>query len=269
MKLADIIWAEFRFVYADVFRRKSVLIMFIMYPYILTAFVLLVGYGLGNPGVFVEKVGIDPAVFFITAGFILMAILGVGDDIMWRPMFDEWMGTLPYIISSPVPRVQHYIAIPLPRLILVLISGATSVVPVLTFYYGLNGFLEGLAVLALTGLGAVFYSTSVLVIVGLIYGSGGENWRIINILRPLFMILLGAYYPRFLMPLAGRIVSSLIPSSHVIEAIQRILASYGSPIDIFFLLAIATALFIIYTPLGLRSVVYWEKAKVREGVKVE
>ncbi|MCD6488730.1 MAG: ABC transporter permease [Desulfurococcales archaeon] len=269
MSFKDIVLAELKFVYADVFRRKSVLIMFMMYPYVLTIFVLLIGYSMGSTQVFAERVGVDPAIFFITAGFILMAILGVGDDLLWRPMFDEWVGTLPYVIASPVSRLQHYIAVPIPRLLLVLVSGATSVIPVLTYFYGIQGLIEGLAILALTALGAILFVTLIMFIIGIVYGVGGENWRIINVLRPVIMILLGAYYPRFLMPLAGKIVSSLIPSSHVIEAIQRILTGYDpSLLNIFSLLGIATALFILYAIPGGKSVLFWEKRKIMEGVKV-
>ena len=269
MSFKDIIVAEFRFVYADVFRRKAILFMFITYPYMLTAFVLLIGYSMGSASVFMERVGIDPAIFFIVAGFTLMAILGVGDDLLWRPLFDEWMGTLPYVMASPVSRIQHYLAIPIPRLILVLISGSTSVVPVLVYYYGLQGLYEGLAIIIMAGLASLMSVTLVMVIMGIVYGMGGENWRIINVLRPLFLILVGAYYPRYLMPLAGRIVSWIIPSSHVIEAIHKMIAGLVSgPIDILMLLGIATALFILYAPPGVKSIIYWEKSKMGEGVNV-
>lgn len=269
MSFKDIVVAEFRFVYADVFRRKSVLLMFIMYPYILTAFVLLIGYSMGSASVFIERVGIDPVIFFIVAGFMLMAILGVGDDLLWRPLYDEWVGTLPYVMASPVSRIQHYLAIPIPRLVLVLISGSTSVVPVLIYYYGLHGFYEGLAVILMTGIASIMFTTLVMAIMGIVYGMGGENWRIINVLRPLFLILVGAYYPRYLMPLAGQIASWIIPSSHVVEAIHRIIAGMaGDLVNIFMLLGIATALFILYALPGVKSMVYWEKSKMREGVKV-
>ncbi len=269
MGFRDIIAAEFRFTYADVFRRKITLVTFIAYPYILTILVLLIGYSLGSPTVFRERVGIDPMVFFILAGFTIMAIIGVGDDLLWRPLFDEWMGTLPYVMASPVPRIQHYIAIPLPRLILVLISGSTSIVPVLTYYYGLQGLVEGLLVMLLTGIAALFFTTIAILIMGIVYSLGGENWRIINIIRPLFLILVGAYYPRYLMPLTGQVISWLIPSSHVVEVIHRMISGlYSSPVDLLVLLGIATALFILYAPPGVKSIMYWEKTKMREGVRV-
>ncbi len=269
MGFLDILRAELRFVYADVFRRKSVLFMFIAYPYILTLFILLVGYSMGSASVFVERVGVDPAIFFITSGFILMAILGVGDDILWRPLFDEWLGTLPYIISSPVSRVQHYISIPIPRLLLVLVSGSTSVVPVLLYYYGLHGLVEGVAIILLTAIAAIFFASIAMVIMGVLYGFGGEHWRAINVIRPLLLVLLGVYYPKYLLPLSGYIVSSLIPSSHIVEAIQRILTGYNPSLQIMFMLiGVATALFILYTPIGVKSIVYWEKRKVGEGVKI-
>ena len=269
MSFKELLKAELKFVYADVLRRKSVLLMFIMYPYILTAFVLLIGTSVGSPHVFIERVGVDPAVFFITSGFLLMTILGVSDDIFWKPIYDEMMGTQPYIISSPVSRIAYYAAIPIPRLILVIISGLSSITIVLTYYYGLNGLLESLAVLILAGLSAILFITPSMILTGIIFSYGGENWRVINVIRPLLLILIGAYYPRYLMPLATAVVSYLIPSSHIVEAIHRLITGFDATIvNILSLIGVGTALAILYTPFGLRSMVMWEVKKVKEGVKV-
>lgn len=268
MSFLDLVLAEFRFVYADVLRRKSILLTFIAYPYILTVFILFLGSSIGSTQMFAEKLGVDPTVFFIVSGFLLMAILGVGDDLLWRPVFDEWTGTLPYIISSSSSRIKHYLAIPIPRLTLVLLSGSTSVLPVLVYRYGIQGLTEGFAVVGLTALASILMVSPMMVLIGAVYGVGGENWRVINVVRPLLLILVGAYYPRYLMPLAGRIVCYLIPSSHVVEAIQRILVeTAGSLPDVLTLIGVATALFIAYSPVGVRSVSYWEERKVKEGVK--
>ncbi len=267
MSFLDLVRAEMRMVYGDMMRRKAMLAMFIAYPYVLTLFFLLIGYALGSPRVFAARVGVRPEIFFIVGGFITMTILGVGDDILWRPMFDEWMGTLPYIIASPVSRIQHYLAIPLPRLVLVLISGSTTVVPVLAYYYGVPGLLDALTILGLTALAAVFYAAVALVITGLLFGMGGEHWRLINVVRPFLIILVGAYYPRYLLPLSARILSYMVPSSHPVEVAQRLLVGGVEAGYALMLLGVATALFLLYMPAGLRSIVFWEKKKVAEGVK--
>ncbi len=268
MRFGDLVRAEMTLLYSDIFRRKSVLLMFIAYPYMLTLFILLIGYAFGTPQVFMERVGVRPEVFFLVGGYMMMTIIGVGDDLLWRPIFDEWMGTLPYILASPVDRVKHYFAIPVPRMILVLIGGAGSVVPVLVYYYGLSGLAEAVAVMALTGLAAFFFASVAVIITGILFTLGSENWRAINVVRPILFILIGVFYPRYLMPLTARLISGLIPSSHVVEVVQRILAgAYPGLIDFLTLIGLATALFIIYTPIGARSIAMWERKKVSEGVK--
>ncbi len=267
MSLWNIILAEAKFVYADLFRRKSALVMIIAYPYILTLFVVLIGYAMGSRQVFIERTGAPPEIFFITAGFLLISILGVSDDLLWRPNFELWMGTLQYVLISPLPRIYRYVAIPFPRLLIVVLIGATSIIPVYIYYYGLGGLIEGVAVILLALLSGLFFTTPIMVLMGLIYGVSGESWRIINIVRPLLMILLGAYYPRYLMPLMGKIVSYLIPSSHIVEVIQLMIIEKLDVLYAMSLIGIATALFILYAPIGIKSINYWETKKLREGIR--
>lgn len=269
MSFSNIVWAELEFIYRDIMRRKLVLFMFLAYPYVLTLLIVLIGHGVGNREVFIGKVGISPEIFYLVNGFILMSVLGVSDDLLWRPIFDEWMGTLPYVIASPVNRLYRYLAIPIPRLILVVLTGITSVVPIMIYYYGIKGFVEGIAIILLGIIASITFVTPILVVMGIIYYIGGESWRVINIVRPVLLILLGAYYPRFLMPLSGRIVSYLIPSSHVVEVIQRVIIGNVDVMHSLMLLGAGIALFILYALPGLKLVGKWESKKLKEGVKTE
>jgi len=265
--LLTMLRAEFTFVYADIFRRKSLLAMLMIYPYILTLFILLIGTSMGSPAVFTEKVGIDPVPFFIVSSFVLISVLGVVDDVLWRPIFDEWMGTLSYVISSPTSRVIHYLAIPIPRLSLVILSCSASVFPVLIYYYGITGLFKAFGVLGLTILSSLLLTTLAMVIAGLVFTLAGESWRILNIVRPLLLILLGAFYPRYMMPLTAQVMSWLVPSSHTVELLQRLLIGLSTETTyVLMLLGAAVALAIVYTPLGNKAIRHWEKKKLTEGV---
>ncbi len=263
------IWAEMKLIYADLLRRKYYLLMLAAYPYILMIFILLIGMGIGSRQIFIQRIGVSPEIFFIVSGFLLMSIMGVSDDLLWRPVFDEWIGTLPYVIVSHVSRLYHYLAIPIPRLLIALFTGLTSVLPVMVYYYGLQGLIEASAVILLGILSAIFFIPFIMVVMGFLYGFGEINWRVINVVRPLLLVLLGAYYPRYLMPLAGYIVSALIPSSHIIEVIQRLLTGNIDALYALTLIGVATALFIAYLPTGVHGINMWEKRKIREGVKTE
>jgi len=266
---AALLKAEFVFVYGDVFRRKSLLFLIVAYPYLFAFFTVLMGNALGSTKVFMERVGVNPTVFFIVASFTIVAVLSVTDDILWRPVYDEDMGTLPYILASPVSRLKLYVAMPIPRLTITLFAGAATVIPVLTYYRGISGFLLSLAVIGLAAVGGLMFSTMAMFLMGIIYCRSGESWRVINVLRPILMILLGAFYPRYLMPLGARVLSWLVPPSHPITGLQLLLA-YGSSkvATALTLLGIGAALAIAYAPLGRRAVLAWERRKFVEGVKV-
>jgi len=268
MSFLQLVKAEMKFIYADVFRRKSLLIMLILWPYLLTAFILVIGSSMGSTRVFIQRVGVDPVPFFIVSGFVLISTFSVLDDIMWKPIFDEMTGVLPYILSSPVNRVLYYASLPVPRLILVVLIGATSLIPVLSFYWGLRGLVLALAIVVLGILSALVFTPPAITIAMTLYRMGGESWRLINVVRPILMLLIGAFYPRWLMPLAGYVLSSLLPPSYCIEAIQRLLGSATSIEYALMFVGLAVALAMIYVPASSYSIVSWERKKLTEGVKV-
>ncbi|MEM2739718.1 MAG: ABC transporter permease [Candidatus Bathyarchaeia archaeon] len=270
MGFLDLLGAETKFMYADILRRRSLFFAILAYPYMLMAFILLIGSSIGSQSFFEERIGLTPVIFLVTNGFILMSMLSVVDDILWRPILDEFIGTIAYVISSPTSRLKHYLAIPIPRLLLVFLSGVTSIIPVFIYYYGYTGLVEALIILLMTMLTSISTIPVVMFLIGVIYGLGGGIWRVTNIIRPILLIFTGVYYPRRFMPFIGQIICYAMPQSHMVEAIHLLLsARYLDSvfIDILSLVGIATILLIVYSPLSYRSIHFWEYTKVKEGVK--
>jgi len=265
MGLIDLIRAEFKLVYGELFRRKSALIAMIMYPYLLASFTLFFGYSMGSPESFRERLSVNPVIYMITASFLLLSLLSATDDLLWRPLSAEFDGTLPYILISPVNRLKYYVSIPIPRLTAVVVMGFTSLTPIYIYFEGFNGLLHSLFITFIALLGGLLMITPSILITGVVHRIG-ESWRVLNIVRPIIMIFIGVYYPRAFMPLAGRIVSSLIPASHVVEFIQVFLSS-TSRIE-YLLLVLAITISILYAPFSERSIYLWERKKVREGVSI-
>ncbi len=254
-------------VYSDLFRRKSLLVMFVAWPYLTTAFMLIFGYAVGSPRVFIERVGVDPIQFMIVGSYLLFSIMTVVDDIMWRPIYDEQLGTLPYIVSSPTKLVIHYLSMPIPRFIASVVLGATAVFPVMIIFRGLEGLLIGAIVVLLSLISAAVF-TPLATAVGLsLYTFGGENWRAINVIRPLLLIIMGVYYPRWLMQWPLYIVSSLMPPAHCIEVIQRIIAGLAETYTVLISLVLAISLGVLYGSPMARSATAWERKKLEVGVK--
>ncbi|MEM1696681.1 MAG: ABC transporter permease, partial [Desulfurococcaceae archaeon] len=165
-----------------------------------------------------------------------------------------------------VNRLKLFFAVPIPRLTLVIITGSTSVFPVYFYYYGFKGLELGSVVMLLVIVGCFVMIPFATVVASLVH-TLGESWRVLNIVRPLIMILLGIYYPRVYMPIVSYVLSSLIPSSHIVEVVQRILMGiHGDYIVLLFILAFTVAF--LYTPTARLTVKAWEQKKVSEGVKV-
>lgn len=264
MSYADILKAEYKLVYSEVFRRKTALVTLVLYPYIFTAFTLFIGHAAGSPKAFIERIGVDPVVYMVTASYMLMSILASIDELLWRPLFDTYIGTITYILASPVNMFKLYFTIPIPRLTLLALMGFTSIVPIYAIYYGFGGLVLGLVVMATLIAGCLVMIPFAIVVATTVHRIG-ESWRALNIVRPLIMVLLGVYYPRAYMPFAGYVVSSLIPSSHVVEIVQRMIT--GMQGNLFTLFAVAFVLALMYTPLGRFTLVAWKHKKVKEGVK--
>ena len=107
MTFRELLKAEAIFVYADIFRRKAVLFTYIAFPYILTMFIVLIGSSVGSYQAFKERLGTDPIPFFLTASYLMMSVLVVSDDVLWKPIHDKMMGTLPYILVTHVSKLLY------------------------------------------------------------------------------------------------------------------------------------------------------------------
>lgn len=265
MHYLSLLRAEFKLVYGEMFRRKASLLTLIMYPYLFTGFVLFVGYSVGQPLYFEQRVGVNPLLFMMTSSYILMALLAVVDDVLWRPLSDNWIGTLQYIIASPVDKTVLFLAIPVPRLTALLALGLTSVLPVFTYYMGIEGLVYSALVILLTGLGALAMSTMALVITGIVH-SYASSWRSLNIVRPILLVLIGAYYPRAFMPMVARAMSYLVPASYTVEYVQLLLAKVAEPVNttLLLLMALVSTAYLIY---GKRVIEMWETRLIKHGGK--
>jgi len=133
-------------------------------------------------------------------------------------------------------------------------------------YYELPGLFLAFLVTLLVIAGVLTMTPLSMIISGLIHASS-ESWRVLNVVRPVVMMLLGAYYPRFYMPLMARLISYTIPSSHIVESVQRIVTGLTDQWTLL-LVAIAVLLALLYTPVSKASLMFWEKKKVSEGVKI-
>lgn len=269
MSILTLIKSEMLLVYGELIRRKQALFTYVAYPYIMTFFIIFIGSSVGSIENFEARVGSNPFLFFMAASFNFLVILGIVDDVLWSPIYEDHLGTLPYVLSSTTPWFLKLLIIPIPRLVLTIILGFTSLVPLFTYFEGFRGFLTSILLMGLAGLAGLLLSTFAILIACSISMLMGESWRLLNIVRPLMMILLGIYYPRILMPFTIRVISYLLPSSHVVDLMLYVLVSRESPeaMTILTLLGAGTALALAYGPLSYNTTKSFEMKKLREGIK--
>ncbi|MEM4488389.1 MAG: ABC transporter permease [Desulfurococcaceae archaeon] len=264
MTFFDILKAEYTLVYSELFRRRSALIAMVAYPYLFAGFTLFFGYSMGSPDAFLERLKVDPIVYLITASYMLMALIVTVDDLFWRPLSDLMIGTLPYIIASPVNKLLLYFIIPLPRATCLLLMGFTCLIPVYLLNYGVEGIFISMLIIGLVALGCILMTPLAVIIASTVHNIS-ESWRALDVIRPFIMILLGVYYPRLYMPLIGYFLSYLIPPSHVVEAVQILLSGVSS--GVYNLVVLAITVTLLYVPVSQYSLRKWELRRVREGVK--
>jgi ABC-2 type transport system permease protein len=252
---------------AENFRRKSAAFSMIVWPYMMTLFVLFLGSFIGDFSVFQRNVGVHPAVFFITGSFLLLISLIFFDDAASRFYYDEMTGTLPYIIASPTSRFVLALSLSIPRFIMNILIGFSSLIPIYVFFMGLAGFYEAFTVISLSIFGSLTFSTMALVFASLVLISEG-GWRVMSVMRPLLLLLSGVMYPRFLLPILAKVISGFIPLSHTIEAIQLYMSLGGFTDHTLILMGLASALAVAYAPISRLGLRMWENKLVKKGVKV-
>jgi len=269
MNLKGFFWlirAEFMWVLAENFRRKSAIFSMIVWPYILTLFILFLGGFIGGFSAFERRVGVHPAVFFITGSFLLMISLIFFDDVASRFYYDEWVGTLPYIIASPISKFTLALTMGIPRFVINIFLGLTSLIPIYSYFMGLAGLYDAVVVILLSVFGSITFLTLAIVMASIVLISGG-GWRVMNVIRPILLLLSGVMYPRFLLPISAKLISGFIPLAHTVEAIQIYMSIGGVTDYALTLIGLASALAIIYTPISRFGLKVWERRRIREGVK--
>ncbi len=264
--LLNVFRAEFMLTLTDITRRKLLLITMIAYPYVLAMFIVLIGSSVGSYSSFKLRLGMDPIPFFVMASYLMMTVLGVIDEVLWRPVHDSMIGTFTYVILSPINRVTFYLIVPLPRLALSTLLNAPTLLPIMLIYYGTLALLITGLVVSFALISAFLMISFSVLVLGTFYYLLGQNWRLLNIVRPLLLIVTGIYYPRYLMPLTLKLISTLLPSSSTVELLYRILLNVPTTTQyVLSLIGVATALALIYLPLSSLSVGAWVRKSLIRG----
>ncbi|RLG87261.1 MAG: hypothetical protein DRO15_05140 [Thermoprotei archaeon] len=265
----DLVVAEFKNFFIEFLRRKSLIIALVMYPYLLTALIMFIGTMFGSLEYFKQKIPADPLLFFLASSLTLLISLVIIDDIGARFIWEERMGTLPYLMLIPTSTAKLILASPIPRLALTSCWVIAVLAPTAIVIKGVGAGLAVVLTCLIATLGALCFVGLALIIGGLLILSRGE-WSIYWVIRPLILFISGIFYPTALMPIWLRILSMTLPLSYAIEA-SRMLIAFENPEMRLILINVTlmTALAILYTPLGLKTYAYLEvRTKKLGGLRI-
>jgi len=247
--------------------RAAFLAMF-LWPYLMLALILGMGYFFGSPGAFKQNVqmDVDPVIYYVASTLVAMSALdvmwGVGGNIMWY----RWSGTLPYILLSPNRTSTTLIFSYIPRYLLGAFIQLAEFMPLIIIIEGFSSGLMkiGVLVLAITvgmipllGFSALFASFLITI---------EEETNVLSWLNPLILLFSGAFYPAYLLPYWARFISQILPTTYTVE-LARVAAIIGAPklAPITFFIGILLGIALVYNFLAYLFMGYGEKKAMERG----
>jgi ABC-2 type transport system permease protein len=201
--------------------------MFI-WPYIMVGMVYFLGSIYGRPEVFSQKLGVsNPAIYLLASSAVAMSSLFILDAVAGFALYNRWLGTLPYILLTPIKTPILFIVAGLPETLLSTIIIILAVMPGAIYFEGAVGGLKLLLILLIIMLGMIpmlgFSSliASILLIVK-------EESNILSSITPFVLLVSGIFYPVEVLPRLLQLISRAIPVTYVLEA-SKIIATYYIP----------------------------------------
>ncbi|MET1127890.1 MAG: ABC transporter permease [Thermoproteota archaeon] len=245
---------------------RSMLAAFMLWPYLMTGILLGLGYLFGDPRVYVERMGVrDPALFVLSASVVAMASVNIIDTVAGFTLYNRWIGTLPYILMSPVRAGVLLVASGLPHALIDTAVIVAAIAPASALLAGAEGVarLAFAYLLIVAGmvplLGLAVLAASVLLVVR-------EESNILSSLTPFLLLISGVFYPVEILPRMLQLASAAVPVSYIVEAARSLSALGSLPGRQLYMLAYALALMsLAYNGSALAAVRVTLRAAMRRG----
>ncbi len=223
-KVVDIVRAEF---FANLYwmkNNKGLLVAMVVWPYLMVALVMGLGYVFGSPEIYAERMGIsNPALFMLSASVVAMSSVTIIDTVAGYTLYNRWLGTLNYILLTPIRTPRLLIAAGLPTALFGPAITVTSVMPAAIYFQGVSGLLNLGAIYFMIILGMIpllgisVIAASLLLIVK-------EESNIVNSLVPFLLLVSGVFYPVGVLPHALQLVARAVPVKYVVDAAKLLSA---------------------------------------------
>ena len=238
-----------------------------VWPYLMVGFLVGLGSLSGSIENYAERIGVsNPMFFLLSSTVIAMSSLLIVFSVTRFALENRWLGTLPYILLSPVRTSVILIASGLPDAIITPTITVMSIAPAALYLEGLAGGLKVLAVLAIVLFG-MMPLVGFSVLIGSILLFLKEESNIAEVIAPLVLLVSGIYYPLEILPEVLRLIGLALPTTYVVE-VAKFISTYLTP-EAHLLLTpvyILTALTFGYNLMASLVADKVEKAVKRKGV---
>ncbi len=264
-------WAVFRAqLHASIYwykNNKWLAVTMFFWPYLMILVLVGLGSIMGSFELYTERMNLSsPGFYLISASAIAMTSVGIIDGVAGFALYNRWLGTLNYIILSPIRESKLFIAAGLPDSLLSALVTIVAVMPAAIYVEGLLGSLKLLIILAFMLAGMIpLIGLSVLAASALLVVK--EESNIINSIVPFILLVSGVFYPITVLPRILQAVSLAVPTRYVVDA-AKMVSTFGTPSGaaLMLLLGMLALLGIIYNTIAGVAIMRAEKAVKMRGV---
>jgi len=240
--------------------------MFI-WPYLMVGIIFALGSIYGNIQQFSARLNVsNPAIYLLASSVVAMSSLYIIDAVAGFALYNRWIGTLPYIILSPIRTPVLMMIAGLPESLVSPIVTIIAILPAAIYFEGFMGAIKTLIVLFVIFLGMIpmiGFSSLIASIILLVK----EESNILSSLSPFMLLVSGVFYPIEILPRILQIISKAIPITYVVDA-SKLVATYFIPniSMLLIILYLIGVLAVLYNLIAFMAIGRAEKAVKKAGV---
>jgi len=249
---------------------RSYAFFMLFWPYMMAFFLFGLGSILGSIEEYKIRMEIaNPILYILASSSIMVSSISIIDNVAGELLRHRWIGTLPYVISSPPRFMVYAVAGPIPATMLSSFISLSSILPAALYFEGLIGGIKIFVVLCYIYL-AMIPLIGIAVIIGGLSLIAGEEANVAGFLTPFILLVSGVFYPQTILPFILQLIGRCLPLAYVVDA-TKLLATYTVP-PLNALLTIAGFLIgmsIIYNGVSMPGMFFIERRILRVGVYEE
>ncbi|RLG51650.1 MAG: hypothetical protein DRN96_04800 [Thermoproteota archaeon] len=255
MTAVDVVKASLYLTYSWYKNNRVMLAMSLLWPYLMAFLVLALGSMYGSLSEFTRRMGVsNPVLYMLASSTVAFSSIAILEAAVGFVMYNRWLGTLQYIVLSPVKSKTLIAVAGIPDSMISAVVSVTAVAPAAAYFEGLHGALKAIAVLLLI-LAGMTPMLAFSVIAAAATLSVREETNVLAFLNPLILLLSGVFYPIEVLPRLLQLASKAVPSKYVIDA-AKLVATYTTPEGKLLMLALypLAALAVAYNLIALAGV---------------